>query len=175
MGHLPGTKIESYKANGSDGERLGAVRTLVFVSLLVMSVLIFAGVVLLPPYGNLKYAEYQRDFLHSVNTDAEKLIEANHRLLDALDEDQVLAIRLACSQSDFLPFDEIVFPESPLNDRPGPLVTIQNTPRPEKPSGLLMQLSGKLEKANRRRGLMLLAVGALLVGLLLLNPKYVKT
>ena len=150
------------------------VRRIGFIALAGMAATILAGVVLLPIYAKLIEARYQRDCLRAGNSDADNLITANQRLLDALDSDEVLAVRLARSQSDWLPYDEAVVVEMTADGRtesPGELVSIDRAARPAKPQGRLMQLAARLESPNRKRGLFLLAAAAMVTAMLMFSGR----
>ncbi len=150
------------------------VRRIGFIALAGMATTILAGVVLLPIYGQFVKGCYERDCLQAGNSDAENLITAQDRLIDALDTDEVVTVRLARSQSDWLPYDEAVVVEMTADGRtepPGELVNIDRAARPAKPQGKLMQLAAKLESPNRKRGLLLLAAAAMITAMLMFGGK----
>ena len=130
-----------------------------------------AAVALLPPYARLAGSEYELAKLRAALADAEALAATNQRLIDALPKDEVLTKRLIMRQSGKLPKDEVVVfdPAAPPPPSPG-AVPPERQNQPDPPSAWLLAVAGRLENATTRRGLFVLAVGAIAAAMLLFAP-----
>jgi len=142
------------------------VRAAGFFLLAGAAVASLAGAVLLPAWARLAEVRYELACLRAEIADAEAQIAANDRLITALPTDEVLARRLAMSQNLYWPRNEIVVvdPNAPPAETPD-VVCGPRHPRPPRPAGLLIRAGKKLEKASKRRGLLLLAAAALAAAL----------
>jgi len=141
------------------------------VGLLSVALTVLAAVVLLPPYAGLLEMEYQRESLAASTADTEAWITANERLIQALPVDDVLAIRLAKSQSDWLPPDEAVLVGQSASETPPPgLVTIAAHEQPTPPKGWLIGLAGHLRSRTARCASLLLVAAMILASMLLATP-----
>jgi hypothetical protein len=141
-----------------------------FAALAGLALTILAGVVLLPAYARVEEAQYQRDCLQAGTADAESLIAVNERLIDALDNDEVLAKRLARSQYRWRPVDETTMANSgpPFAKQSAEaLATITSARRPAKPNGWLLQIARRFQTPAKRRGLLLVAAVAMFAAMLL--------
>lgn len=143
-----------------------------FVVMTGLSLAILAAVVLLPAYGKLAEAEFEMGCLRADVAEAEDWLATNERLIQDLPSDEVLARRLARSQSEWLPPEEIVVID-PVRHAAGPpqLVSVPPHPRPAKPAGLAIRLAKSLQTPSVRYGLLLVAAGAMLGGTLLFPPQ----
>ena len=132
---------------------------------------IFAGVLLLPAYARLLTANYQRGCLDAELACAEKLIEAQDKLIVASRTDVVLTQRLARSQLGLVPQTELVA-IAPAGARPAPpaVLSPQRPAYPPPPPRWIIAMGERLVRAPLRRGLMLLAAGALFAAMLLNAP-----
>jgi len=153
------------------GPLLIAVRAVGVAALAGMAVAILACVILLPAYAELDDAKYQRDCLAADIADAEKLVRTNERLIEELPNDPVLTFRVARSQFDLLPPNEVVVTDSDTPRPPAPLIDIPATPRPTPPQGTAYQAGKKLDSERLRRGLMLIAASAMLAAMFLFAPR----
>ena len=135
------------------------------------AVAVISTVVLLPPHAQLVRAQYQRDCLRARTKDLEALSDAHDRLIAALPTDRVLTMRLAISHEALRPRDgsPLRIPGAGPASPPG-LVRAVRHPRPAPPSDWLMRLDAKFQRPATRRGLLLLAVGALVLALFLFAP-----
>jgi len=144
------------------------MRAVGFLLPAAVAVGIMAMVVLLPPYARLQAARYERDCLLARQADAEALIAAQQRLIDALPRDVVLTKRLAQRRLGLRPNDEMIIPAWSAGARePAPIPSIQTHPLPQPPPRRLMKLASRLGAPRLRRGLMLLAGGLLILSILL--------
>jgi len=169
MAPRPGKKADFKKHPAGLLPALG--RAAGFAALAGMALAILAGVVLLPAYARLTEAQYERGCLMAGATEAEDLIRANDRLIAEMPGDPVLTMRLARSQLDLLPENEVVVIDPGRRKAPvGPLVTIPPRPRPNRPGGWLIRLADRLWAPGVRRGLLLLAACAMAAAMFLFTP-----
>lgn len=170
-----GTKVKGPNAQEHSESILSAFGRLVgFAALAGLALTILAGVVLFPAYARVEEARYQRDCLQAGTADAESLIAVNERLIDALDNDEVLAKRLARSQWRWRPVGETPMAGSgpPLTKQPAEaLATITSAQRPAKPNGWLLRIARRFRTPATRRGLLLVAAVAMFAAMLLVAPR----
>ena len=133
------------------------------------AVAILAGLVLLPSYASLAQAEYELGCLRATVADAKAQVQANERLIAALPVDQVLTKRLAENQLPCRPQHEVIVPVAPQK-RPPDLVQPQPRRRPARPPRWVMTAARKMQNPPIRRGLLLLAIGALITAVYLFTP-----
>jgi len=136
-----------------------------------LAVTIIAAVVLVPPYARLLETRYQRDVLAADLADAEAYAAAEQKLIDALPRDEVLTERLAESRLGLVPANEQRLageygPDAPKPGRP----RIRPHPRPDPPPRWLRYAGWRLSRPRLRRGLMLVAAGALFLAMMLSSP-----
>ncbi|MDY6914306.1 MAG: hypothetical protein SVT52_07620 [Planctomycetota bacterium] len=145
-----------------------AIRWAGFTLLTGLGLATLAAVALLPPYARLAGSEYELAKLRAALADAEALAAANQRLIDALPEDEVLTKRLMMRQGDKLPKDEVVVfdPAAPSPPSPGAVPPARRS-RPDPPSAWLLAVADRLENTATRRGLFMLAVGAIAAAMIL--------
>ena len=154
-----GTRNDASSAGAGQGSALG--RLLGFVALTAVATGLFGAMVLVPPYADLKQTEYRRAGLAAENADATARIASNERRLAAAESDPVLTKRLAMQQLGLYPRDEavVVDPGAPVSSPQ--LVSIPRHPKPDAPPAWLPAAAAKLRRPGTRRGLALLAAGAL--------------
>lgn len=140
-----------------------------FTALATMAIAALATVVLLPAYGSLAETQYQLDCLRADVADGENLVAANEKLIASLPDDDVVAKRLARSQSQWLPADEVVVID-PAGDEPPPLVTIQRQPQPAAPAGIVTNLATNLQSSAAKVVMLVLAAGSMLAATILFTP-----
>jgi hypothetical protein len=157
-----------------------AGRLIGFICLTGLATASLAAVVLLPAHARLAQANYERDCLAAQCGEAESFIKGYDRMLaEAAAADggnEVFYQRLAMSLGMSSPKDVLVrTPEGPPSPRPG-MVSAVHLPRPDPPSGWMIAEAQKLENPSRRRGLLLLAAGAMLTAVFLFAPpeKYLR-
>lgn len=138
-----------------------------------MALGILAGVVLLPEYARLAEARYAHGCLEAQLTSEHALAAANERLILALPEDDVLAVRLARSQMQWLP-PNVVVAEEPASRQiatMAPIVTVPAAPSPARPNHWAIRIGGKLRAPFRRRALLLLAGLAMVTAFVCFCPQ----
>ncbi len=129
-----------------------------------------AALVLLPAYARMQIALYERDCDRVAVVELAATAAANTRLIADLPTNPVLTKRLALSQGDLLPNNEvIVFKGQPDHHPPDVIIPVRYV-RPAPPEGWLIRAAAKAQNPPTRRGLLLLATGALLVALFLFAP-----
>lgn len=155
-----------------DGLLFAAGRMIGFVALAGLAMATAAVLVLLPAYARMRLAIYERDCDRVTVAELQATAAANARLIADLPTNPVLTKRLAMSQGDLLPDNEvIVFKGSSPSPRPPPDVIIPiRYGRPAPPDGWMIRAAAKVQHPPTRRGLLLLATGALLVALFLFAP-----
>ncbi|MBL7133050.1 MAG: hypothetical protein ISS78_03040 [Phycisphaerae bacterium] len=144
-------------------------RVIGFLMIAGPAMAILAGVVLLPSYVALAQAEYDEACAQASVADAKAQIQANERLIAALPTDPVLTKRLAENQLPCRPQHEVIIPGAPQK-RPPDLVLPRRAQRPSRPPRWLMTAAGKMSNPPTRRGLLLLALGALITAVYLFAP-----
>ena len=141
-----------------------------FLMLTVPAMLVVAAVVLIPEYSRLRAAQYEHDLEATTNADLQTAIDAHDRLNSGLQEDDTLIKRFAMSELNLQPRNEYVSAGGVASARPVGTITPYRHPRPATPPGWLVSLSAKLEDPPKRRGLLLVATGALLGAMFLFSP-----
>ena len=149
-----------------------------FLTVAAPAVLVVVAVVLLPPYARLARAKYDLGCARADFIDAEKQIAANKRLITALPVDEVLTKRLAQNQLPCRPANEIVVAGPGVGagtdvdvTKPPDLVRPPRSRRPSPPPAWMATFSAKLSKPPTRRGLLLLALGAIITAVYLFAPQ----
>jgi len=139
-----------------------------FVLLAGPAVAVLAAIVLLPAYARLARTLHERDCERARTARLEAIRVAQQRLIAALPHDKVLTARLAMQQEALWPANEIVVvdPNSPPPNPPG-VILAESFPDPPAADGALIRWAGKLQRPSTRRGLFVLAAGALLAAMLL--------
>jgi hypothetical protein len=127
---------------------------------------IFACVLLLPEYASLARVRHELLRQEAVNAELAELIQAHDRLIAALPEDPVLTKRLAMDQLGLWPEDELVVPARDGSRLPPPGMALTSRhPRPEPPTGWVMDAARRVSKPGTKRGLLLLAAIALIAAI----------
>ena len=149
------------------GELQEILRTLVrlacFALLAGAALAILACVVLLPAHTSLLQARYERDLLIARNSEDDALIQANHRLIEAIPNDSVLAKRLVMQDFGLQPRTEWVIPNPASQEAGGSqwmFVNPEQHPPPQKPDEWIVQTAAKLQAPGKRTLLLLVAVAA---------------
>jgi hypothetical protein len=141
-----------------------------FVTLAGLALAILAALVLLPAYARTRYAAYERDCDKVATAELEATVAANARLIADLPSSPVLTKRLAMSQGNLIPDNEVIVPEGRAVRPPPDVVMPVRYPYPPPPDGWAITAAAKLQNPPTRRGLLLLAVGSLLVATFLFAP-----
>ena len=97
-------------------------------------------------------------------------IQENDRLIALLPTDQVLTKRLAESQLPCSPEHEVIIPAASIQKRLPDLIVPRRSQRPSPPPKWLMRAAGRLSNPPTRRGLLLLALGAMITAVYLFTP-----
>jgi len=139
-----------------------------FVALGGFGLAILAGVVMLPAYGRLVRARYQRDCLKAQNARMQTRADAGAMII-AAENDQMLIRRLAASRLRLQPANEIVI-RDPQNPPAGNLIEPVDYPRPPRPGGWVIRVADRLEKRSARRGLFVVAVGLMTAAMFMFLP-----
>ncbi len=168
MGRQRGPKVRRRQSRRGGLDAVGRVLGFLMVAGSGMGLL--ACVVLLPPYASLAQAEYDLRCRRASVDDAEAHIQANDRLIASLPTNQVLTKRLAESQLPVTPQHEVIIPAASIQKRPPDLIVPQRCQRPSPPPKWLMRAARRLSKPPTRRGLLLLALGALITAVYLFTP-----
>ena len=167
MGHLRG--INDRPGDLRPGPLDAVARVIGFLMVAGPAMGILAGVVLLPPYVALAQAEYELGCMRASVADAKAQIQANERLIAALPTDQVLTKRLAENHLPCTPQHEVIIPGAPQK-RPPDLVLPRRSRRPSRPPRWVMTAARRMQNPPTRRGLLLLALGALITAVYLFTP-----
>jgi hypothetical protein len=139
-----------------------------FTVLAGVALAILATLILLPAYARLSAAQYELDCRKAQIADEETQIAYNERYRSATTQDPVLVKRLAMSQFNLKPRDEVVVaPPGAAAPPPPGAVPPRRHPRPSPPDNLLLRTAAKVETPSTRRGLFLTAAGAMLAAMFL--------
>lgn len=134
------------------------------------SMAILAVMALLPAHARLLRARWELQCARLAVEDAQRLAQANQRLIEALATDNVLIKRLAMSQTPYVPRGEVVLDTGQPPLPPPDMVSPVKTPPPPPPDNLLIRAARKIESPPTRRGLMFVSMVTLLGALLLFAP-----
>lgn len=164
------------KADSQTGWWSSLGRIAGFLMVAAPAVLMVAAIVLLPPYARLARAQYDLSCARADLIDAETQVAANQRLIAALPVDEVLTKRLAVSQLPCRPANEIVVagPGDGIDidiTKPPDLVRPPRSRRPSPPPVWMATVSTKLSNPPTRRGLLLLALGAIITAVYMFAPQ----
>ena len=153
------------------GLLFAAGRMVGFTVMAAVAVAVVSSVVLLPAYAQWVRAQYERDCLLARTKDLEALSNAHERLIAALPTDRVLTMRLAISHEALRPAagSRVPLPGADPATPPG-LIRAVSHPRPAPPPDWLMHLDARLQRPATRRGLLLLAAGAVVVDMFVFAP-----
>lgn len=168
MAPRPGQRDNSQDPGSGWLETAG--RFLGFLLFAGPAMLIVAGLVLLPAYKHHAQTQYGLACLQNKLDEAKQFIDGNKRLIRDLPNDEVLNIRLIMSQSSLTPINETVVYDPDMATRPPTMVNPAKLPAPPPPQGKLITLANRLENPNTKRGMVLVAVGAMLAALFLFSP-----
>jgi hypothetical protein len=153
-----------------DGLLFAAGRMVGFAALAGLAMATVAALVLLPAYARMRLAIYERDCDRVTAAELRATANANAHLIADLPTNPVLTKRLAMSQGDLLPDNEvIVFKSQPLRPPPDVIIPVRYL-RPAPPEDWMIRAAAKVQNPPTRRGLLLLAAGALLVAMFLFAP-----
>jgi hypothetical protein len=141
-----------------------------FTVLAGLGLAIIAGLVLLPAYARMAFAGYERDCDKVAVAEMEATAAANAKLIADMPSSPVLTKRLAMSQGDLMPDNEVIVPPAGAVRPPPDVVIPVRYPRPEPPAGWEIIAAGKIQHLSTRRGLLLLAIGSLMVAMFLFAP-----
>jgi hypothetical protein len=163
-------------AGAPDGVLFAAGRLVGFAVLTGLAMATVAALVLLPAYAQMRIACYERDCDRVTVAELQATAAANARLIADLPTNPVLTKRLAMSQGDLLPDNEVIVPRARPGRPPPDVIVPVRYARPAPPAGWMIRAAGKVANPPTRRGLLLLATGALLVALFLFAPpqKYAR-
>ena len=169
--------------NASDGVEskwsflFGFGRFVGFLLLALPALAIVAALVLLPAYQQMSAKTYDLEKLRTDNSAFKDYIAENERMIRDAAEDEVLTMRLRIAQARLGVRNEVtlVDPNAPPAPPPGVIVPPQRS-YPAPPANLLLSMAGKLQDANTRRGLFLLAAMAMMAAMFLFaSPeKYIQ-
>lgn len=166
-----GTRIEPSGTDARSRNPLMAFgRLLGFLVLAAPAIVILAGVILLPVYERLCNTRYEYEKLKAQVADAEKRVRSNDLLIEGLASDPVMTKRTAMNATPLVPHEEVVVHDPTLPRSTPGVIEIPRTPPPQPPNSILYRLGVRLEKPATRRGLFLLAAGAMLVALFIFAP-----
>ncbi len=127
--------------------------------LVVPAVMIFIAMIWLPPYASLMQTRYNRDSKQADIADSRQQLNslANFNAIYSAG-DEVLVKRLAMSDAGLWPDNESI----PTGfHKPQQLITIKPAVRPTAPNPWLIKAARRMSNTRTRRGLMLLAMGAI--------------
>lgn len=151
---------------------IGALARLTgFITLAGMAVAILAGVVLLPAYARVENAKYERDCVLAYNQDARTLIRINDRLIQHLPDDDILTLRLLNSQQALLSGGEVRIPAADGPARPPDMVEPPRSAPPVPTDNAFTRAAARIVNPRTRRGLLLMAAGAIATAMLLFGPR----
>ena len=142
-----------------------------FLALTLVGLAILSAVVLFPAYCSLAETEYRLGSLRSELAETQDLLTVNQRLIRDLPSDEVLIRRLARAQTEWVPPNEVVV-IGPVKSEPtaAHLVSIPPRPRPRPPNRWMLLFGAMLRRGVVRKGLVLVAAGGMMAGLLLPAP-----
>lgn len=136
-----------------------------------LSMVILAGVVLLPAYAELVHTDYQLRCLQAKLANAEAWTAVNERLIRDLPDDRVVIERLARSQFRWLPDNEQVMIDPKLDHSAAPrLVNVPAHPLPPRPRSAALTMATVVKNATTRNCLLLIAAAAMILSLLVFGP-----
>ncbi len=136
-----------------------------------LAVGLVGAVVLLPAYARVAQARYEQGVQEAQTADLNGLVEAQARMIRDLPRDAVLTSRLKMSQEAAKPDSGAVVYSLPTvgPGKPPDLVWVDRAPRPDPPPAWLVHVAGRFRRTETRRGLLLVACGALVVAMFLFS------
>ncbi|MFB3890989.1 MAG: hypothetical protein ACE15C_03080 [Phycisphaerae bacterium] len=149
----------------------GFGRMVGFLLLAVPALVTIAAITLLPTYQNMMATLHERDVkLANVGT-YQDYVAATEKMIGRLPEDEDTTRRLVMLQQRLLPRNEVVMIDPSEKPAPPPGVIVpERRPKPAAPSNMLLSMADKLKNPGTRRGLFLLAAGAMLAAMFLFAP-----
>ena len=150
---------------------LGAFGSFIGFALLAgLAVIILAAVVLLPAYAKMEQVRYQRDLLACRYKDAQKLVAGHERMLKALEVDETLTKRLASEHFAVETPGEVVVADPKNPPQTTEVKLFSPTQPPPPPDNWLIRAADKIQNVRTKRGMILLAAGAMLTAMFLFSP-----
>ena len=174
MAHRHGLKARSDRtqadlADGTDSVDAaggGWIDSLGFILLTGAAVVLLAGVVLMPPYGDYLELRHKRLTLDAHNADMHAQLALGERIIAATGDngDPNFMARLAISQGEFVLTNQVEVASAARATWAGPdVVTPPSTDRPDPPAMWKMQIARKLSRKGTQRGMLMLSAGLLVV------------
>ncbi len=154
--------------------RAGATGRVAFAAFTGVGLATLAAVVLLPEYAALTRLRARRDALARRLEGERRLLAYNDRLIRAQRTDPVLAARLMIRHGRYRPVHyrawrvSVADPPQPVPERIWQEASAAASP----PHGLAYRAALWLEETRTRTSLMILALGAVAVGVLLFGPSF---
>jgi hypothetical protein len=168
MVRQPGTRAKS--AAGANARISAGARTISFFLLVATGMAVLLAVVLLPAWAECLQVEYQRDGEKADLADIQELLAAYNRKIRSIETDTQLARRHALGILGLDPGGLAVeLVTDTTNLTPGE-ISVTPSPRPDAPSDWLIAAAQKVEDPPTRRGLLLLAAGAVITAVYLFDP-----
>ncbi len=134
-----------------------------------LGVAIIAATALLPAYASLQMVEYRRDCEAARAEHLQAQVRVNRLVLAAAENDPTFIKRLALSQGELVPTDEVAF--GPTSVTPAPDVVIPPVPpAPKPPEQWLINIADRIEGPRVSGGLYLLGAAVLLATMLMFAP-----
>jgi hypothetical protein len=166
----PGRNEPSLEQQGPLSVLLSFGRLVGFAALVTPALLAIAAVVLLPAYAQMQQAQYERACEQALTTEMLALRAANERVLAEGPDSRTLTKRYMLTQTALAPKDERVIPTGAATPLPPSIVTPALQPRPQPPQGWVQHYAAKVEDPPTRRGILLLALGAIVTAMFLFSP-----
>lgn len=145
------------------------VRLVGTIILGALGVAVIAAAALLPAYASLQMVEYRRDCEAARAEHLQAQVRVNRLMLAAAEDDPTFIKRLALSQGELVPTDEVAFGPTSVGGEPD-VVIPPAPPAPKPPRRWLINIADRIEEPGVSHGLYLLGAAVLLATMLLFAP-----
>jgi hypothetical protein len=149
----------------------GFGRMVGFLLLAVPALATIGAITLLPTYQSMMASLHQRDVRQAEIGTSQDFVVATEKMISRLPEDEDTTRRLVMLQQRLLPRNEVVMIDPGEKPAPPPGVIVPDRrAKPAAPSDMFLSMADKLKNPGTRRGLFLLAAGAMLAAMFLFAP-----
>ena len=170
MAHQRGTRTDSSVTDARPGRDMPApVRLVGTIILGALGVAVIAATALLPACASLQMVEYRRDCEAARAEHLQAQVRVNRLVLAAAENDPTFIKRLALSQGELVPTDEVAFGPTSVTAEPD-VVVLPAPPAPRPPQQWLINIADRIEGPRVSYGLYVLGAAVLLATMLLFAP-----
>jgi hypothetical protein len=166
----PGRSNEGVERPGAAAAAVFAVgRMTGFLLLTLPALAVLAALALLPQYTQMRQAQWELDCAQANVASLKALRDANERLLAEAPESETLTKRLLLADTAMLPRNEVFTDIGVAGTLPPSLVVPAPTRLPPAPDDWLLRLAQRLGDTGTKRGLFLIAIGAIVTAMFLFS------